>query len=422
VVFGVTGIGELKATQDADLVFTVQGTVEKVLVKEGDTVKQGDLLAMLDVRIFDQQLQQAEAGLASAQAGLAGLTEAPRSFDARAAQASVNQAAAQLDAVKQGPKAQDIQLAQAGLAATQANLQSTRDRLSAAKTSAEAQMQQAAQALTAAQARYAQAKSNWDYIEETGKDPIQPNVTTSQGRQVANKLSDGARENYYAQFVQAEAAMNQADQALKIAQVQFDTARQTEVSGVEAAQQQANQAQATLDKLLAPPDRAQLAAAQAGLAQAQAAQSRLTAAPREAQQAQAEAGVAQAQAALELAKINREKAELRAPFGGVIATVNIDPGDPSATSGQPAIRIVDSSKLRAEVQVSDTDVVRIKAGHKATLRADAMPDQQFTGTVTFIAPAATVVGTIRTYKVRIDLDSQEGLRAGMSVRVDFPTS
>jgi multidrug efflux pump subunit AcrA (membrane-fusion protein) len=49
---GISGSGEIKAAQDADLVFQAQGTVDQVLVKEGATVKKGDLLAILDMRAF----------------------------------------------------------------------------------------------------------------------------------------------------------------------------------------------------------------------------------------------------------------------------------------------------------------------------------------------------------------------------------
>src|SRR5438046_2807065 len=64
---GVSGIGVVKPAQDANLTFAVQGTVDKVLVKEGDLVKQGQLLAILDVRTFDEQVGSAEAALEIAQ-------------------------------------------------------------------------------------------------------------------------------------------------------------------------------------------------------------------------------------------------------------------------------------------------------------------------------------------------------------------
>lgn len=417
---GVSGAGEIKAAQDADLVFQTQGTVAEVKVKEGDQVKQGDLLAILDVRAFEQQLHQAQAALENAQAQQAALTEAPRSADAAAAAAAVRQAQAAVNAVRQGAKAPDRAQVDATLQAAQVNVQATKDRLSLAKTQADAAVQQGALALTQAQARYAQAKEYWQHVQDTGTDPVVPSTTSpTTGKKSSNKLSDGQRANYYSQYVQAEAALHQAEQALQLAQQAAEGARQGEVTGIAAAEQQLNQAQAAVDKLNLPPDAAQLAAAQAGLAQAQAAQSKLTAAPRDAQQAQAAAGVAQAQAGLELAQITREHAELRAPFDGLVATVNIDPGDPSTTVGQPAIKVINISTLHLDAQISDIDIGKVSVGQAAEVRVDALPEQVFKGKVTYVAPTATTVGTIRTYLVRVSIDDQTGLRAGMSARVDL---
>jgi HlyD family secretion protein len=419
IALGISGIGEIKAAQDSDLVFQAQGTVATVNVKEGATVKKGDLLAVLDTRASEQQLHQAEAGVANAKAQQDALTEAPRSADAAAAAAAVRQAQAQVNAVRQGAKDPDRAQVQAGLAAAQINLQSTKDRLSLAKTQADAQVDQAALALTQAQARYAQAKEYWQTVQDTGNDPVVPSTTSSTGKKTPNKLSDGQRANYYSNFVQAEAGLHQAEQSLQLAQQAAEGARQGEVSGIAAAEQQLAQAQATLDKLNLPPDSAQLAAAQAGLAQAQAAQAKLTQAPRDAQTAAAQAGVAQAQAALELAQITLEHAEIRAPFDGVVAQVNVDPGDPSTTVGQPAIKVVDISALHLDAQISDIDIGKVTVGQAAEVRADARPDTVYKGKVSYIAPTATTNGSIRTYLVRVTLDQQDGLLAGMSARVDL---
>ncbi len=415
---GISGIGEITAVQDSDLVFQVQGIVAEVNVKEGDTVKKGDVLASLDTRSLDQQVQQAEAGLQSAKAQASALDEPPRAADIAAARAQVQSAVAALNQTQSGPKEEDVRSGQAAVDAAQANLQGTRDKLSLAKTQAQGQVDQATQALTQAQAKYAQAKSNWDYVQDTGKDPIQPNSVNPQtGKKVGNKLSDGGRENYYAQFVQAEAALRQAEQSVDQAVKAADTARQNEVTGVQAAEQQVVQAQQSLQKLTLPADKDKVAQAQAGVAQAQAQLSKLNPSPTGSQQEQAAAGIAQAEAALELAKINRERAVLTAPFDGVIAAVNVDPGDPSPTGNASAIRIVDVSKLRAEVQISDTDIAKVQIGQTAQVRVDALPDKEYSGKVSYIAPAANVSGNIRTYLVRVDLDTQEGLRAGMSARV-----
>ncbi|HEU5013002.1 MAG TPA: efflux RND transporter periplasmic adaptor subunit [Roseiflexaceae bacterium] len=415
---GISGIGEITAIQDSDLVFQVQGIVAEVKVKEGDNVKKGDVLASLDTSTFDQQVQQAEAGLQSAKAQASALEEPPRAADLAAARAQIQSAQAALSQTQAGPKEEDVRSAQASVDAAQANLQSTRDKLSLSKTQAQGQVDQATQALTQAQAKYAQAKSNWQYVQDTGNDPVQPNtVNVATGKKSGNKLSEGGRENYYTQFVQAEAALRQAEQNVDQAVKAADTARQNEVTGVQAAEQQVVQAQQSLQKLTLPPDKDKVAQARAGVAQAQAQLAKLNPAPTGSQQQQAAAAIAQAEAQVELAKINRERAVLTAPFDGVIAAVNIDPGDPSSTGTAAAIRIVDVSKLRAEVQISDTDIAKVQLGQEAKVRVDALPNKEYSGKVSYIAPAANVAGNIRTYLVRVDLDTVEGLRAGMSARV-----
>jgi HlyD family secretion protein len=103
----------------------------------------------------------------------------------------------------------------------------------------------------------------------------------------------------------------------------------------------------------------------------------------------------------------------------VVAQVNVDPGDPSTTVGQPAIEIVDVSELHLDAQISDIDIGQVSIGQAAEVRADARPDTVYKGKVSYIAPTATTIGTIRTYLVRVALDEQEGLLAGMSARVDL---
>jgi HlyD family secretion protein len=424
IELGVSGSGEFVAEQDADLVFNTQGTVDQVKVKEGDKVKKGDVLAILDIRPFDNALHQAEAALAAAQAQEAALNDPPKSADAAAARAQLQQAQAALQSVRQGPKAQDLQTVDAAVALSETNLQSTRDKLSQAKTAAEAGIQQAVDALTQAQARYAQAKNNYERARESGKDPVAPSKGTdpTTGKDIPNKVNDAQLESYYSIFVQAEAAMHQAETNVQQAVIAAEEARKAEILGIQSAEQQVSQAHAAADKLRLPPDKAQLAAAQAGVAQAQAGLARLQPDPSDSQKAIAASGVAQAEAGLEAAKLNRERAELIAPFDGVVAAVNIDPGDPSSVVGQPAIKVVDVSKLRLEVQISDVDIGKVSVGQKATVHVDSLPDKTFEGTVSYVAPTATAVGTLRTYLVRIDVADQAGLRAGMSARVDFATS
>lgn len=401
---GISGIGQVKGKQDAELFFSVNGTVAEVYVEEGDTVTETELLARLDVRPFDQRVRQAEAAVDDALARQAALTEAPRAFEVNAARAQVAEAEAALAELKAGPKEQDIQNARAMLEQARVNLQSQRDRLSAAKSDAELQVANAANALRDRQSEYSQIY--WD------------------NRELEQELSRRGAELPQQNKDQEETALRAvttAEQNVEQARVAYEQARQAEITGIQAAEQEIVQAQAALDKLLLPPDQDELAAAESRIAQARAALERLIPNPTQSELNRAAAAVTQAQAQLEQARLDREYAELRAPFGGVVSIVNIDPGDPSSAGGQPVIRLVDISTLYIEVEITDIDIARVSPGQAVRIFADALPGQVFTGNVRYIAPSATVTGNVRTYEVRITPDELEGLRDGMSVRVEFET-
>jgi RND family efflux transporter MFP subunit len=66
----VTGIGSVMSLQSVVIRTQVDGTLTKVLVKEGQAVKAGDLLATIDDRAIRAALDQAKAQLAQSQAQL----------------------------------------------------------------------------------------------------------------------------------------------------------------------------------------------------------------------------------------------------------------------------------------------------------------------------------------------------------------
>ncbi len=399
---GISGTGEVKAARDASLVFRVPGTVAEVLVKEGDVVTEGQVLAILDTRALDLDIKRAEAALSSVEAQQQGLTEGPRAADIAAANAQVRQAEAALAQLQAGPKEQDLASAQAALTAAQAQLQSTRNQLSTAKTNTQLQMEQAANAVRNAQDAY--SRIYWDNRR-----------AEEQLAKFGQELPQAAKD----QEAAALRAVENAETALEQAKLAYEQAQKAEITGIQAVEQQVTQAQANVERLQLPPDRDRLAQARAALDQARAARARLNPDPTNAQEAQVAAAVSQAQVGLELAKLQREFAELRAPFDGVVARVNIDPGDPSNTGTLPAISVIDVSKLHVDVPISDVDIAKVALDQQATLYTEALPGQVFTGKVSYIAPTATVVGNVRSFLVRITLDSQEGLRAGMGIRVEI---
>ncbi len=125
----VSATGAISPLREAQLAFSTTGSLVKLNVKQGDTVKAGQALATLDTRELELQTAQAEASLAAAQAKLDQLKN-PAPADVAAAKASVAAAEAAL-AQLQTPNQNDLTMAKSDLdkaAAALARAQSDYDR------------------------------------------------------------------------------------------------------------------------------------------------------------------------------------------------------------------------------------------------------------------------------------------------------
>jgi HlyD family secretion protein len=104
--------GSVQAKQQVTIVPKVSGRVLKVNVDVGSLVKAGDVLVELDHDATAAQVAQAEAGLAAAQARLAGLEAGPRAEQVAQAEANLKAAQARLAQLKAGPTAEQLAIAE----------------------------------------------------------------------------------------------------------------------------------------------------------------------------------------------------------------------------------------------------------------------------------------------------------------------
>jgi RND family efflux transporter MFP subunit len=108
----------------------------------------------------------------------------------------------------------------------------------------------------------------------------------------------------------------------------------------------------------------------------------------------ADAQLKQAQAALNLARHALDVSIMRAPFSGVIASKNSNVGDvinPMMGSFSPVsgvLTLVDFSRVKITMGVSQNDILRIKKGQVAIAKVPAYPDREFKGTVSLVNLAA----------------------------------
>lgn len=119
-------------------------------------------------------------------------------------------------------------------------------------------------------------------MQDTEPNPQQPVLGVDpEGNEIESDVVNAQCESYYAQFVQAEAALRQAAQTVQDDTIAPEETRKAEIIGIEAAEQGVVQAQTALDKLLHPPDADVIAGAEAQIAGARSQLDTLTAPPRD---------------------------------------------------------------------------------------------------------------------------------------------
>ena len=151
----------------------------------------------------------------------------------------------------------------------------------------------------------------------------------------------------------------------------------------------------------------------------------------QAQYEAAKSGVEQGRASLKEAEDDLSKCTITSPISGLITKLNKEEGEMvlGAQFQEDVIMVVaDLSKIEAQVDVDETDVVDVKPGQKARIEVDALPDTALHGLVKEISHTATTTGygtqeEVTNFQVKVSvLDPLPSLRPGMSVTVDIITA
>ncbi|GAB4112572.1 MAG: efflux RND transporter periplasmic adaptor subunit [Roseiflexaceae bacterium] len=458
--------GVVQATRSQVIVTQVAADLREVLVSVGASVQVGQLLARLDDTELRKALEQAEIAEQLAELQLARVRHGDATpAQIKAADAAIETAELQLErATTGGATAAEIEQAQANVVLAEAklaalknpepsmvssaelrlkqaqlDLQSTRDSASQAKTSAWNQMQQSISTLTQAQAAYATATQNWEYVQSSGNDPVNPSTTGANGKSIPNRLNDAQRQQYYTAFVNAEAALRSAEIALEQAKQAYEAARQKEILDVEAAQARLRdaevqygtlrhpsaadriqaeaaltQARAALDKLRAGGTEQERAVAQAELERARAARAELDAPATPLKLKEAELGLRKATLEREAARANLAAAEVKAPFTGIVTQLHAKPGSTLAARSN-LLTIADPGQLELTLGVNEFDIQQIQVGQPAIVSFEPLADQQFPGVVATVSPIGEKQGNQTSYTVVVRLESTEQpLKFGMN--------
>lgn len=149
--------------------------------------------------------------------------------------------------------------------------------------------------------------------------------------------------------------------------------------------------------------------------------------------------VVSSEASVKEANENLIKTSIYSPMTGTVSMLLVELGERVAgtnlMAGTEILRIADLSRMEAQVQVNENDIVRVTLGDTALIEVDAYLDQKFKGIVTEIANSAKTTGVsadqVTNFDVKIlvlpksyeklTVTDKNPFRPGMSCTVDIQT-
>jgi HlyD family secretion protein len=422
------------------------GKVKDVLAEEGQPVKMGDPLLILDDSLLAAQRRVAQSGVDSAHSALLMAQSAhdlaQAQYDAALTGARAEEGAARLrDWSKRTPDwfeqpnwyfSQDEQIS-----AAQAEVELSSQALQQAQASVDSVIQnlnnadfvEAENRLSRARMGYLIAKSVNDHAQMTGGKVSPEDVTAD--------ISPFAPSTYRVKIAIAKDMSGDSDiltvanNSLDAAEAELDEAEKVykELLTTEAAdrvlearaelsvaQERYEVALDTLSRLQTGEYSPQVNISAMGLEQAQTALN------------QAETAVQQAESNLALLDTQVAKLTVYSPMDGIVLTRNAELGE-FVQPGAVAFALADLSDITITVFVPEDRYGQISLGQQADVTVDSFPGETFTAEVIHIADQAeftprniqTVEGRSSTvYAIKLSVKNSEGkLKIGMPADVTF---
>jgi membrane fusion protein (multidrug efflux system) len=302
----------------------ISGHIDQILVEDNQQVAAGELLARIDPRDYQAEVDRATAALEMAIA------------QERSANVTVRLTG---DTVRTG-----IESAVAAEAASESDL--VRSQKSFEQT--------ATATLNAVQAAM-EAKRAVNVRAQADLARYQPLLASADVSKMQFDAVQASAQVAASEFALAQEKLAEAQKAVDIARAQADAA----VAQVNKSKAIVRQSEALRQQI----------------------------GERDAQHRSSVAAVEHAKAQLDLAKLQLSYTEIRAPISGVVTQRSVQLGDQVAP-GQLLLTIVPLDQIYVTANFKETQLAHMHSGQRAVIKADMYGDLQFEGTVNSISGAA----------------------------------
>jgi len=439
----VSATGKVESVSATNLNFKASGTVQKIYVKAGDTIKQGQLLAALSARQAEASVQDVSAAVMQAEADLAELKAGSSAEDINITKTKVDQAKVELmakqDDYNQLTSENEKNLISlreklfnainSSIFVIQSNLEdvnklinednyetmlkifiySYNDALSSYNTTYEASkvLNREKIGITAGNdstALLSLAQTTIDVLNNTNE--MLSNTFILLTKVIAGgDLTQTVINTFKTTISADQTALTTQISALQTAKSNLEIQTVNYANSLASAKTNIDKAQVSLDVA-----QAELALKQAG--------------PRSTQLSSYQAKLARANAQLASAQATLSDYRLNAPIDGIISKINYEIGETAGGASEPMISLIGESNLEITVDVAESDIAKIKTGDIASITLDAFGNEKvFNGHVSFIDPAETIINDVVYYKVKVVFDQAETeVKSGMTANVNIITA
>jgi len=391
-VVRIRATGNIELQEQETLVSNIEAIINKVHVKVGDAVTTGDILVELDTKKLEREVEEARFNLTKAQTELKNLLKPPDADKIAAGEQKILIAREELKTVQAGPTAAELQTAEAEVFVAWAKY----NELAAGKTDDELakernSLRQAERSLQRAQEAYDSVswRSNFELAEENAK------------------------------------ALEQATDAYESAKTSYNEAtKPTTEKELRESYSGALQSQEKLEKLYEKPTKQELTEAELKVLEAEDELKKLTDGSDSDKITEITMDIQNKELLLTDAEARLSEANLVAPFTGKVVAVEAEVGK-TAEVNKKMVTIANLQAFKLTINVPEAKINRVHLEQAVTIALDALPDQTFSGQVSYISPISNSSeeggGGVVNYAVTVQLEIDEvaGIRAGMTAVVTF---
>jgi HlyD family secretion protein len=402
----ITGTGQVSTSNQLDLKPQTDGRIIKLNIQQNQKVKAGQTLAIMDQQTAANSLAQAQANFATAQANYDKLLAGATANSIQAQKLNIQSAQSALDQAKKSfnntaTSQQQLvdralsTLLNSGLSAQPSNADSTAtvtisgNYLGTEKGSFIISLYQTGNGTYYSVSGLSDESGavNRGIAQPIGKGLYITFSTTGTLYDYTTWTMDVPNtqgSSYLSNANSYNSAVQNQEQALDQAQ-----------NSIDSAQNNLDKANLSLENLMTPPTDTDIASSKAQ--------------------------ITSARAQVLNAQTTYDSTVLKAPFDGIIASVNYSAGD-KITAGT-AVATVITDKQIAKISLNEVDVAKIKLEDKAILAFDAIDGLEMTGKVGQIDTLGTVSQGVVSYNVQIYLDTNnDQIKPGMSVSANIITA